>query len=77
MKIFQLRKIIFDVSSQPFCDSDCFSSKILQLLKKHGYEKPTPIQAQAIPGTHYTLLLTLIFQVHIDLDPDIPGIYRP
>ena len=64
MKIFQLRKHIFDVSSQPFCDSDCFSSKILQLLKKHGYEKPTPIQAQAIPGTHYTLLLTLIFQVH-------------
>jgi len=25
------------------------SSKILQLLKKHGYDKPTPIQAQAIP----------------------------
>ncbi len=23
------------------------SSKILALLKKHGYEKPTPIQAQA------------------------------
>lgn len=25
------------------------SSKILEILKKNGYEKPTPIQAQAIP----------------------------
>jgi ATP-dependent RNA helicase DDX46/PRP5 len=24
------------------------SSKILALLKKHGYEKPTPIQAQVL-----------------------------
>ena len=77
MKIFQLGKFTRDVTSQSFCDSDCFSSKILQLLKKHGYEKPTPIQAQAIPGTHYTIPLTLIFQLNIDLDPDIPGIYWP
>ena len=27
------------------------SSRILSLLKKNSYEKPTPIQAQAIPGT--------------------------
>lgn len=26
------------------------SKKVLELLKKHGFEKPTPIQAQAIPA---------------------------
>ncbi|KAG8235777.1 hypothetical protein J437_LFUL016306, partial [Ladona fulva] len=26
------------------------SKKVLDILKKHGYEKPTPIQAQAIPA---------------------------
>lgn len=26
------------------------SKKVLDVLKKHSYEKPTPIQAQAIPA---------------------------
>jgi hypothetical protein len=33
------------------------SSKILALLKKHGYEKPTPIQAQASQITNDSLLI--------------------
>jgi len=40
------KKVPRPIKNWPQCG---VSSKVLHLLKKHGYEKPTPIQAQSIP----------------------------
>ncbi len=37
------------------------SSKILALLKKHGYEKPTPIQAQVSQITNDRCIVLIAY----------------
>lgn len=52
------------------------SKKIFEALKKHGYEKPTPIQTQAIPaimsGNQSSFLLCVcVFFVYTARDESV------